>query len=116
MDICRSLSIYVCRMYLRKLQLIVVHISYFFLDPGARYYLNLDLCAFGGRRSTRDITSKQKRVYGPDIFVVDSKCSKVYYYVEWKEEWRKVVYHYMSKPDVFSEKDAKPSCKPDPRV
>lgn len=57
------------------------------VEENARYYLNIDYCAYGGTRATEDISTGQKVVYGPDIFAVDSECKKSYYYVEWQTKW-----------------------------
>lgn len=54
---------------------------------GIRYYLNIDRCAYGGERSTRDATTGQKRVYGPDVYAVDKECHYVYYYSEAPSKW-----------------------------
>jgi len=81
-------------------------------DKKIRYYLNVDYCAYGGTRSTRDITTGQKVVYGPDVFAVDKKCTAAYYFVEWEFKWREI---YSSKFVNFTHADRVPLnliCKP----
>ena len=66
-----------------------VSIKLYFL--GYRYYLNIDRCAYGQLRETRDATLGQKKVYGPEMFAVDPKCWHAYYYTDVKEEWTQYI-------------------------
>ncbi|XP_066920302.1 uncharacterized protein [Clytia hemisphaerica] len=78
----------------KKLMKKTEHSQYPMMDskayPGVRYYLNVDVCAYGGTRSTQDITTGQKVVYGPDVFAVDKDCKKAFYFVEWEFKWRQI--------------------------
>ena len=61
-----------------------------FYRIGYRYYLNIDRCAYGQLRDTKDRATGQKEVHGPKIFAVDRKCWHAYFYtdVNIKEEWK----------------------------
>ena len=61
-----------------------------FYRIGYRYYLNIDRCAYGQLRDTKDRATGQKEVHGPKIFAVDRKCCRAYFYtdVTIKEEWK----------------------------
>lgn len=67
-----------------------IYLFCFTVNKNVRYYLNIDVCAYGGTRSTQDITTGQKVVYGPDVFAVDQGCKKAFYFVEWEFKWRQI--------------------------
>ena len=46
---------------------------------GVRYYLNIDLCAYGSLRITKDTNTGHRVVAGADIFAVDDNCFHAYY-------------------------------------
>ena len=52
-----------------------------------KYYRNIDRCAYGGLSSTRDSSLGKKRVYGPDVYAVDTECFDAYYYDEGRARW-----------------------------
>ena len=59
------------------------------LQTGVKYYRNIDRCVYDGLSSTRDSTSGKKRVYGPDVYAVDTECFDAYYYDEGRARWTK---------------------------
>lgn len=65
----------------------IVDIKFYFV--GYLYYLNIDRCAYGQLRETKDIVLGQKEVYGPTIFAVDEKCWHAFFYDEVNEEWKR---------------------------
>lgn len=56
-----------------------------------RYYLNIDLCAYGGNeRNSIDDTTGMKKVHGPELFAVDHKCFFAYQYFEAIHSWYRI--------------------------
>ena len=68
-----------------------VFLCVLFLFLGSRYYLNIDLCAYGNSRSTRDPTTGQRRVYGPRVYAVNGDCSFAYKYIEAPSIWKRML-------------------------
>jgi len=57
------------------------------IDANARYYLNIDRCAYGGIRTTPDQATGLKRVSGPELFAVNHDCTIVKQYFEVIHNW-----------------------------
>ncbi|PFX27710.1 hypothetical protein AWC38_SpisGene7593 [Stylophora pistillata] len=48
-------------------------------DPGVRYYLNIDRCAYGGIVLVRSLLDNTPQVRGAEVLAVNSDCSQVFY-------------------------------------
>ncbi|KAL9987610.1 hypothetical protein ACROYT_G001948 [Oculina patagonica] len=46
---------------------------------GARYYLNIDRCAWGGVITVRSVLDNTPQVRGAEVLAVNSECTQVYY-------------------------------------